>query len=163
MTRIFSAALIYLCLGAITQEPAPPSEPARVEVKLASKKSAPGGTIKGNVTVTFAPGWHGYQNPPTHEFEIPLKVSTSTKGVSLKATYPKGVMKEFSGEMTAMYEGAVGIPVVLTMPKKRGEVSIVFDVGYQQCNSSSCLPPEKASASVKVTVAARNHKLAKKR
>ena len=144
------ALLIALSSSWLFQDP--PAEPAKVELKLPIKSGAPGATLKGKFLVTFAPGWHGYQNPPTREYEIPLKVETKTKGVSLKVQYPKGEMKSFAGAQTAMYEGTVELPFTLTLPKAAGVVSVKFDVNYQQCNSSSCLPPETLSLAEKVTV-----------
>jgi len=137
-----SAVALLLALGPNWLFQEPPAEPAKVEVKLPVKSGAPGGTLKGKFLVTFAHGWHGYQNPPTNDYEIPLKVETKTKGLVLKVAYPKGVMKEFSGSKTAMYEGTVELPITLTLPKNPGIVRVKFDVTYQQCNSSSCLPPE---------------------
>jgi thiol:disulfide interchange protein DsbD len=128
------------------------AEPAKVELKLDSKVVAPGGTVKGKVLVTFAPGWHGYQNPPMRDYEIPLKVESKTKGITLKASYPKGQMKDFMGAPTAMYEGTVTIPIVLTMPKTLGTYALKLDVSYQQCDDSSCLPPQTTSVAEKLVV-----------
>lgn len=128
--------------------PAPP----KVELKLDAKQAASGGTLKGKVLVTFEPGWHGYQNPPKSEYEIPLKVEASTKDLKLKATYPKGELKEFGGTPTLAYEGTVTIPIVLTLPKKSGEFPFKLEVSFQQCNESTCLPPGKVVVSDKVSL-----------
>ena len=127
-------------MAAFAQEPA---DPPKVELKLDSKRGVPGGTLKGKVLVTFAPGWHGYQNPPKNEFEIPLKVDSGTKDLKLKATYPKGEPKEFAGTKTMAYGGTVTIPIVLSLPQKKGVFPFKLEVSYQQCNESSCLPPGK--------------------
>ena len=145
-----AALLLVLAPGWLLQEPS--AEPARVELKLPVKVGAPGALLKGKVLVTFAPGWHGYQNPPTREYEIPLKIETKAKGVALKVQYPKGEMKDFAGAQTAMYEGTVEVPFTLTLPKTAGVVSVKFDVNYQQCNSSTCLPPESLTVTEKLTV-----------
>ena len=145
-----SAVALMLALGCLFQEPA--AEPVRVEVKLPVKSGAPGGTLKGIMLVTFSPGWHGYQNPPTRDYEIPLKIATKSKGVGLKVQYPKGEMKDFAGAQTAMYEGTVELPFTLTLPKTLGAVSVKFDVSYQQCNHATCLPPGSLSVTEKVSV-----------
>lgn len=144
------ALLLALSSGWLFQDPS--AEPARVEVKLPVKTGAPGARLKGKILVTFSPGWHGYQNPPTRDYEIPLKIETKSKGVALKVQYPKGEMKDFAGEKTAMYEGTVELPFTLTLPKTPGAVSVKFDVSYQQCNEATCLPPESLSVTEKVTV-----------
>lgn len=147
-----SAIALILVLGSNAVSQDLPANPAKVELKLPVKTGAPGAVLKGKLLVTFSPGWHGYQNPPTHDFEIPLKVETKTKGVVLKVQYPKGTMKEFMGEKTAMYEGTVELPFTLVLPKTLGTVSVKFDVNYQQCDTQSCLPPESVSVTEKITV-----------
>ncbi len=151
MIRFALPALLALAISAPTQEPV--GEPATVELKLDAKKTVkPGGTVKATVIVTFAPGWHGYQNPPMRDYEIPLKITTPTKGLGLKATYPKGKEIESAGAKTWAYEGTVSVPIVLTVPKKAGVFPFKLDVAYQQCNDQTCLPPDQATLSGKVTV-----------
>ena len=147
-----SAIALLLALSSSTVFQDLPADPAKVELKMAVKTGMPGAVLKGKMLVTFSPGWHGYQNPPTHDFEIPLKMETKTKGVVLRVQYPKGTMKDFMGEKTAMYEGTVELPFTLVLPKTAGTVPVKFDVNYQQCNSQSCLPPEFVSVTEKVTV-----------
>jgi DsbC/DsbD-like thiol-disulfide interchange protein len=150
MRRLVLIPILTFAIAAFAQEPV--AEPAVVELKLASKTVAKGGTVKGSVVVTFAPGWHGYQNPTMREYEIPLKVSSPTKGIALKATYPKGKEIESAGAKTWAYEGTVVVPITLTVPKKAGTVSFKIDVAYQQCNDQTCLPPDMATLSGKITV-----------
>ncbi len=121
-----------------------------VTLQLASKSAKPGSKLRGKVVVTFSPGLHAYQNPPTMDFNIPLKVESATKGVGLRPTYPKGVMKEFAGDSVAVYEGTVAIPFEATLPKRLGKVELKLKVTYQQCNESGCFPP--SSKSVAATV-----------
>jgi DsbC/DsbD-like thiol-disulfide interchange protein len=147
-----SAVVLLFALSPSWLFQEPQAEPARVEVKMPVKVGAPGSTLKGKMIVTFAPGWHGYQNPPTNDYEIPLKIETKAPGFVLKVNYPKGEMKEFAGSKTAMYEGTVELPFVLKLPKKPGAVGIKFDVIYQQCNSSSCLPPESLFVTERLTI-----------
>ena len=137
-------------LFALGQEPM--AEKATVQIKLDAKEGKPGATIKGKVLVTFADGWHGYQNPPMRDYEIPLKIESATKEIKLKATYPKGETKDFAGAKTIMYEGTVAVPVTITLPKKAGPVTLKVVASYQQCNESTCLPPQKSTAEEKLVV-----------
>lgn len=147
-----AAALVVLPMALAPIQEAQPA-PAKIEVKLDAKTVAPGGTIKGKVLVTFAPGWHGYQNPPMREYEIPLKIEPAAKGFKVKATYPKGEMKDFAGAKTLMYEGTVAVPFTATAPKKKGPFKFELNVSYQQCNESTCLPPESQKVAGTVMVA----------
>ncbi len=114
----------------------------------------PGETVKGTVTVTFADGWHGYQNPPSDPYQNPVTVTVDTKGFKLKkATYPKGVVKEMSGAKTAVYEGQISIPVEITVPKQVGKTKVTITVSFQQCNEGTCLPPSAAALKTDITIA----------
>lgn len=128
------------------------ADPARVELRLGSKTVPMGGTVKGTVAVTFGLGWHGYQNPPMRDYEIPLKVEGATKDLKVKATYPKGELKDFAGAKTLMYEGTVLVPFTFPAPKKKGVYKFDLNVTYQQCNDSTCLPPETQKVNGSVTV-----------
>lgn len=105
-------------------------------------KVAPGAVIKGTVTVTFADGWHGYQNPPSDPYQNPVAIALKAKGVKLgKVAYPTGMIKEFGGTPTAVYEGTIKIPFEIVAPKKAQSLALAFTLNYQQCNDSTCLPP----------------------
>ena len=105
-------------------------------------KIAPGKTIKGSVTVTFTEGWHGYQNPPLDSSQIPVALSMKAKYVKLgKISYPVGIIKDFAGIRTAVYEGTITIPFEIVAPKKAQILAMAFTLNYQQCNDSSCLHP----------------------
>lgn len=133
------AAILALALGhALFQESAP-----KAQLTL-PKQVVAGSPVKGVVTVTFAKGLHGYQNPPTSEYEIPVKITFAQKGFKLvKATYPKGVDMKLQGEdkPSKVYEGTIKIPVEISTPAKPGSYRVSMFVGYQQCNDSSCFPP----------------------
>lgn len=152
---IVTSALFVVLAAAPAHFQEPQAEPPRIELKLDSKAAPMGGIVKGRVFVTFSPGWHGYQNPPMRDYEIPLKVEGATKDLKLKATYPKGELKDFAGAKTLMYEGTVAVPFTLLVPKKKGTFKFDLNVSYQQCNHATCLPPEsqKVSGSIAVTAA----------
>lgn len=147
MKKIFLSTIFAVGAMAFAQDNTPPT------IKLVLPKSAKAGSVvKGTVKVKFAPGLHGYQNPPTRSYLVPVSVKSDTKGVSLeKARYPKGIMKESLGDTLAVYEGEVSIPVELKITSK-GQVKVVLDINYQQCNDNACFNPTSAKVSQTIAV-----------
>jgi DsbC/DsbD-like thiol-disulfide interchange protein len=126
---------------------------AAPKATLVLPKSAKAGKqVKATLRIVFEEGLHGYQNPPTKDYMIPVEVKSATKGLAIKPAYPKGVVKEFMGEETAVYEGAIEIPILITVPKKTGPLIIKLDVGYQQCTDEACYAPATLSVSGKLTI-----------
>jgi DsbC/DsbD-like thiol-disulfide interchange protein len=128
--------------------------PPKVSLQLPASAKA-GKAVQGWVVVSFANGLHGYQNPPTKDYLIPISVTSTTKGVTLKsAKYPKGKPEIVAGETSPVnvYEGTIKIPVTLMLPKQSGKVKVGMSVHYQQCNAQSCFPPGDVSASASVNV-----------
>jgi hypothetical protein len=137
---MFDAALAAIaCLAVVTplQGPVQP----RLVLKPASVKAPISTRVKATVVVTFAPGLHAYQNPPTLEHQIPVKLEAEDKALSLKVSYPKGALKTFMGEEAAVYEGTIRLPIEFTMPKKPGKFELKLKLSYQQCNDEACFPP----------------------
>ncbi len=130
----------------------------RASATLTVDKStvAAGATVTGRVTVTFPDGYHAYQNPPSEDFEIPLKLEAgkASKFKLVKVTYPKGTPMSVGGEPkpSAVYTDTIVIPVVLKAPAGVGASSVSINVNYQQCNASSCLPPDMLELTAKLTV-----------
>lgn len=128
--------------------------PPKVSLKFATGKAQPSTPIKGTLTVTFADGLHGYQNPPSEKFMIPVTV-TSNGGVKLvRAAYPKGVSATVGGSTTPVkvYEGTIQIPVVLLAPAKPGAYTANLSLKYQQCTENTCFPPSTVAATGKLVV-----------
>ncbi len=150
MNRICaSLALLLLSLLAFAQSNTPPT------IKLSFPKQAKAGaTVMGVVEVSFAEGLHGYQNPPSGEYQIPVAVSVNKQFKLVKAAYPKGIAKATGGDPTpaAVYEGTIRIPVTVKVPAKPGQSEMKISLNYQQCNASSCFPPSTVSSTVKLKV-----------
>lgn len=144
-------AVAFLAIAALTFA-AQDNTPPKVTLKSLPKTAKPGQVVKAIVVVEFAEGLHAYQNPPTADYEIPLQVACGTKGIAVKAKYPKGAVKNVNGAESAVYEGLVEVPIALTMPKRAGKQSIKLTVSYQQCNESTCFPPGKVQIEAKVDV-----------
>lgn len=133
------------------------AEPPTATVKMPTS-AAIGKPIQGTLTLVLPEGWHGYQNPPAGEFDIPIKLGVADAGFKLgKVVYPKGTAMKVEGQdkPTMVYEGTVTIPFTLVatkaMPKATG---VGFKVDYQLCNSSSCLPPGSLSVRAPLKVVA---------
>ena len=141
----FLATAIAMC-----QAPTP-----TVSVSAPPKQVAAGGKLTLVVTVTFAPGYHGYQNPPASDYEIPVTVKIDGKEFKVtKVAYPAGIDATVGGsdKPTKAYEGSVKIPVTLTAPVKVGAKSLKILVGFQQCDATTCFPPGEISSTVKINV-----------
>jgi len=127
-------------------------EPVAIRFELPGPVK-PGAVVKGKAMVRFGEGWHGYQNPPTDSYQNPVTLKLDTKGFKLsKVVYPKGVMKDFGGTPTAVYEGEITINFEFVAPKKVGKHALKFSVDYQQCNDSTCLPPSSATVNMNLVV-----------
>ncbi|MBC8066463.1 MAG: hypothetical protein H7Y17_16655 [Chlorobia bacterium] len=132
------------------QAPAP-----AVTVSAPPKQVAAGSKLTLTVILTFAEGFHGYQNPPAQEYEIPVSVKIDGKEFKVvKIAYPAGVEAKVGGsdKPTKAYEGVVKIPITLIVPTKVGGRNLKVIVGYQQCDESTCFPPGDIVATVKVNV-----------
>lgn len=128
--------------------------PPKLSVKIPGSAKA-GATVKATLTITFADGLHGYQNPPSDPDLIPIVVTVPTKGIKLKSvSYPMGTDESVGGDpkKVRVYEGTITVPIVFTAPKKKGKTSISVDLSYQQCNSETCFPPTDVKVSAPLTV-----------
>ncbi|AIE87501.1 protein-disulfide reductase DsbD domain-containing protein [Fimbriimonas ginsengisoli] len=138
-------------LAALAQSAAAPT----ATLKFAKDKVPGDSVVKAILTVTFAEGLHGYQNPPSDQYQIPLVVKVSEKGFTLvKAEYPKGVDFTMPGEAkpAKVYEGAITIPLEIKTNKKPGTYNVNLRVEYQQCNANSCFPPGAFTVKAKLAV-----------
>lgn len=139
-------------LGMASVFAAAQNEAPKVEVSFNKGEMCAKGTASGVITVTLKEGMHAYQNPPTKDYQIPLTLKIDGKDFKLTPTFPKGVVKEFLGETTALYEGIVKIPFKLKLPSKVGDHTVKFSLGYQLCNDEACFPPGTVSVSKKLKV-----------
>jgi DsbC/DsbD-like thiol-disulfide interchange protein len=147
-------ALLFGLLALVGSAFAQAQEPT-VSVSAPPKSVAAGSKITLTLTLTFAPGLHGYQNPPAQEYEIPVTVKVDGKDFKVvKVAYPAGVDVKMGGadKPTKAYEGTIKIPVTITVPAKLGAKDLKFVVSYQQCDESTCFPPGTVSATAKVNI-----------
>ncbi len=109
-----------------------------------------GSNFKATANLTFAPGLHGYQNPPSEDYMIPVTASLQSQGFKLvKAHYPLGEDLQVGGEdkPVKMYSGTIAIALDILAPSKPGSSKLAVNVNYQQCNATSCFAPADVQAS----------------
>lgn len=152
MPRLFPligiAAVGILAAAALAQRVSP-----TLSIGL-PKTAAPKSTVSAKVKVVIPSGWHAYQNPPSKDYQIPLTVEAADKTLKgLKITYPKGEETEAGGEMSAVYNGTVEIPVTFTASSKPGKQTIKLKVSWQMCDAGSCQPPSSAFVTGQIMVA----------
>ncbi|HMS55714.1 MAG TPA: protein-disulfide reductase DsbD family protein [Fimbriimonadaceae bacterium] len=147
MKLITTLIFALTTLVAVAQNTAP-----KATLELDMKKAMPGAKLTGTLTVVFAEGLHAYQNPPSKDYQVPLTLTTDSKGFKITPKYPKGMMRESMGELSALYEGTVKIPVTIEFPKTAGAYTLKISVNYQQCNESTCFPPGTVVVESKVTL-----------
>jgi DsbC/DsbD-like thiol-disulfide interchange protein len=147
---LLALVLSLLSLVAFGQAETAPT----ASLSLPKGKFLAGGKLKGVLTVTFAEGLHGYQNPPSSEYQIPVKVSGDKVFKLATVTYPEGTEMTMAGEQTPsrVYAGKVEIPVVIVLPAKPGNHEMVLKVDYQQCTEQSCFPPSSLTVKTKLNV-----------
>lgn len=150
--RQFLSSIVLLLASAFAFCQAP--EPTVALSKLPTQSVA-GSKITIIVTITFAEGFHGYQNPPASEYEIPVDVKIDGKEFKvLKIAYPPGVDATIGGgeKPTKAYEGTIKVPVTVQLPTTVGKRNFKVVVKYQQCDTTSCFPPGQVQASTTVNV-----------
>lgn len=128
------------------------NDPPTVSLKLKSDQGVSGGPVAGVITLTFADGLHGYQNPPSQDYQIPVSVSSGSTNVQVvQVKYPTGEPHKVGGETeeSFTYSGVVEIPVLLKVVGKAGENDLSVKVRYQQCTNTMCFAPTSISANAK--------------
>ncbi len=126
----------------------------RVEVRLDAKSAKPSAEVKGTVVITFAPGLHGYQNPPSKDYQMPVVVKAGAGTTIVRVKYPAGHEEEVGGETAKVYSGRTEVPVTFKAPSKPGKATFSAIVEYQQCNASNCFAPDKVTSSVALDIVA---------
>jgi len=152
LTRVsIVTALVALASAAFSQGSTAPV----ASLKIVSPTVVVNKTVQAVITLTFADGLHGYQNPASDPTLIPVSVSISDKAFHLlKVDYPKGRPTKVEGEPkpVSVYEGTIKIPVTLQAPAKPGKITLNLKVEYQQCNAQTCFPPSSLNTTATVNV-----------
>ena len=155
MTSLFRYSVIAAAICSAVVVVAQSNPAPTLTLKLASQAAAAGKPLQATLTVTFAEGLHGYQNPPTDPTLIPVVVKLADKTFSLVSVkYPKGTPAKVGGEDKPInvYQGTIQIPITLKAPAKLGKTTLKVSFDYQQCNETACFPPGSVSAEASVVV-----------
>ncbi len=154
MRALLRSAVGVFAIAAAAFVAAQAEEAPKVSLKL-DKTSAPvGSVVKGTLTVSFGAGLHGYQNPPTIDYQIATKVVAGKGTVLSKVTYPKGSPFLMAGEEkpSMVYADTITIPVEIKVTGKPGLQTVNLTLNYQQCTDTNCFPPSTVDASAKLAV-----------
>lgn len=150
------AVIIVLAGGLVAAQAQVGGAAPEIKVKLAQSSGTAGGRLKGEIVVTFAQGLHGYQNPPSMDYMIPvtLKLDGKTKFKLGSVQYPKGQPMNVPGETkpAQVYAGVIHIRFTVVLPPTAGKSSVTFHLGYQECNEQACFPPGDVSAAAIIVV-----------
>lgn len=130
------------------------AEAPKAKLTLPETEVVAGSLVKGTVSLTFAPGLHGYQNPPSEDYMIPVEIKSVEGATKLSVRYPAGHPAAVGGELDPVmtYSGTVEIPVLVRIPEVKGSYEFKIAVGYQQCNDQACYPPGTVSVTGAVNV-----------
>lgn len=114
-----------------------------VALRMAATSVAPGATVDGKLTISMAPGWHTYGDPPGDSGMPPIIEFKLPKGwtyVRLPLP-PTKTFKDGAGTANG-YEGSVDVPFRLTAPKTAAvgtPVTIEITVQWLICKDV-CVP-----------------------
>lgn len=129
--------------------------PPQVRILIPDEPIYPGAPVKASVEVTFADGLHGYQNPPSQDYQIPVTVSGGSDAPKVrKVWYPSGSLSSVGGETEAsfVYNGTVTFPALVHAPHTAGKHEVAIRVRYQQCTDQVCFGPASVTAKATITV-----------
>jgi len=144
--KILSVAVLCLAASMVLAEPAP-----KLSITTKAKAVKAGAWVDAVLTVEFAPGLHGYQNPPNPKDVIPILLR-GTNLVEVKdVQYPKGKVKTLSGIKAAVVEGKLTIPFKFRA-LKGGPKGLPFEFRVQQCDDSNCFIPQTITTYLNIKV-----------
>jgi thiol:disulfide interchange protein DsbD len=166
MKRLLLACLLLSTLGVALIAPAraqdatapPPDATTLLKVSAAPVTLHAGGSAAVTLKLVLAQGWHVYANPPSGEYNIPVKAAlTGAMGVSAGTPhYPAGkdVKLPSDDKPTRVYDGAfeITLPLQALASATNGKHTLKGKVSFQSCNDQVCLPPASVPFTVDVTV-----------
>ena len=143
------------------------AQPEVVKVTFAADRasSAPGGTVLIAVTYNHEDGWHIQPNKPVvppelgdfEPFATTMKVTPPSGYTVGEVQWPKTIeVKVNLGEKPTMYQVydhiAVAIVPVTIPSDATGTAEIKIKTSFQACNDSTCVAPDSASETIKITI-----------
>jgi DsbC/DsbD-like thiol-disulfide interchange protein len=149
MSLVRAATLCSVALAAASAF----AGPVKANVKLLSSPVV-GKVVKGVLSISIPTGYHVYANPPSSEYQIPLRVTLSGPAVqSPTVKYPVGTDLMIAGDEkpSKVYESKFAIPFSTTLSKV-GKTTLSFRIEYQMCDEHACLPPSRVMTVFNVVV-----------
>ena len=142
-----------------TAKPAPvvgEKGPVKLAASLSNARVAPGERFEVVCRLEMAKGWHVNSHSPRQAYLIPI--SMIVKGtVPLEVgeiAYPSGREIDQGGERLSVYSGQVEISVPITVGTEaaEGESQLSVSLGFQACDDTSCLAPERIEVKLPIVV-----------
>jgi thiol:disulfide interchange protein DsbD len=166
-------AALLLCIVGGRAAVAQPGDVMTATATAQRVKAAPGDRFAVAIILNFGEGWHAWPNKPVvpKGMEDLVAIPTEVK-IAKDMPAPVGVdvlldrtqwpepheieSAAFTGDPVKIqaYSGraVIYVPVTVGAEAKPGPVVLAFDVSYQACNDTMCMPPTAAHASAKLEV-----------
>ena len=132
----------------------------KVEVRLSQDAARPGDVVRAAVVLKIRPGYHINDNAPLDEFlfATSLSVDDTPSARVLETYYPAGHRGRFaySESELVVYEGETVLGVLIKIKDEvaPGRLALKAGLGYQACDSMSCLPPTELPFEISIPVVA---------
>lgn len=137
-----------------------PSETDIIKMKayIDRDRIYPGSEFKVAFVLDIKDKWHINSNKPNDEYLIPTKIKLLSKNFELRGEYypePKEYNFNFSNKPVSVYEGVVKFAALVYVPSeiKADFYELFFEIDYQACDNSSCMPPNSIKSKIVVEVA----------
>jgi DsbC/DsbD-like thiol-disulfide interchange protein len=157
--KVRVAAAIWIGIAALPGL-AGEGKPAHVTVGTPERVTLkPGATVRTQLRIQIAEGFHVQANPASNRFLIPTEVKFEPAG-GIKAdelTYPPGQPHRLQGADSdiSTYEGfiQVGVTIQAEETADPGDLEYRGSLRYQACDAKRCFPPKSIPVSVPVRIA----------
>ena len=108
-------------------------------------------TIKVNVRLNIASGWHIQASNPTDDYLIPTRLTLDTEIAEIaQISYPsaENLQFPFAEHAIAVYTDSLNVP--LTLSYKTRPQNLWLRLTYQACDSTRCLSPQTLGIAVNI-------------
>ena len=108
-------------------------------------------TLKVNVRLNIASGWHIQASNPTDDYLIPTRLTLDTDIAEItQIDYPpaEDLLFPFAERAIAVYTDSLNVPLALSFETRPQNLSLLLT--YQACDSTRCLSPQTQRIAVNV-------------
>ena len=108
-------------------------------------------TIKVNVRLNIASGWHIQSSNPTDDYLIPTRLTPDMDSAEItQIDYPpaEDLLFSFAEHAIAVYTDSLNIPLTLSFKTQPQSLSLLLT--YQACDSTRCLSPQTQRIAVNI-------------